>query len=72
MLISVVVCSLVSERHLPRLRDSLLACPEEDLSTMSDYDFRTPLHIAAKIGSVEIVRFLIHRGSKVNAVDRWN
>jgi len=71
LLMSVVVCSIVSECNLLRLRDSLLACPGEDVSSMHDYDFRTPLHIAAKNGSAEIVRFLIQRGSKINALDRW-
>ncbi len=56
---------------LPRLRDALMECPEEDLSEMRDYDQRTPLHVAATNGSVEIVRFLLHRGAKVNSVDRW-
>jgi ankyrin repeat protein len=53
------------------LRDALLACPCEDVSTMQDYDFRTPLHFAAKNGHTEIVRFLILRGCNVNALDRW-
>ena len=39
---------------------------------MQDYDFRTPLHYAARHGHAEIVRFLILRGSNINALDRWN
>lgn len=68
---SVVVCSLVAEGNIDRLRDSLLACPGEDVATMQDYDFRTPLHFAAKHGHADIVRFLIQRGANVNAMDRW-
>ncbi len=38
---------------------------------MQDYDFRTPLHIAAGLNRIEIAVFLINRGAKVNAQDRW-
>lgn len=36
-----------------------------------DYDFRTPLHIAASRGKFEIAQYLINRGAKVNQCDRW-
>lgn len=36
-----------------------------------DYDFRTPLHLAASEGHVDICRFLVERGARVNRSDRW-
>lgn len=35
-----------------------------------DYDFRTPLHIAASFGRKEIVEYLLQKGAK-NMPDRW-
>ena len=43
----------------------------EDLSFYNDYDFRTPLHIAAVKDRAEIAYILINRGAKVNSIDRW-
>eukprot|EP00899_Mesostigma_viride_P007210 jgi/Mesvir1/16490/Mv10045-RA.1 len=37
----------------------------------SDYDKRTPLHVAAAEGKTEIVEFLIAHEADVNVVDRW-
>lgn len=34
-------------------------------------DFRTPLHLAASEGHVDICRFLVERGARVNRSDRW-
>ena len=45
MLITVLLCQLTDEGNLPKIRDILLGV--DDLSLMHDYDFRTPLHIAA-------------------------
>jgi glutaminase len=36
-----------------------------------DYDQRTPLHLAASYGHLEIVSFLVSVGIKVNPRDRW-
>mmetsp|Transcript_2886 Transcript_2886/g.4148 ORF Transcript_2886/g.4148 Transcript_2886/m.4148 type:complete len:650 (-) Transcript_2886:354-2303(-) len=36
-----------------------------------DYDRRTALHVAASEGNLNIVKFLIERGAKVNRSDRW-
>lgn len=49
---------------------SLLEYGKIDLS-LSDYDRRTPLHIAASEGQSEIVELLCEKGANVNAMDRW-
>ncbi len=69
MLISVILCNLVQEGNLQKIREMLISV--EDLSVIQDYDFRTPLHIAAVRDNAEIAQFLINRGAKVNALDRW-
>ena len=40
--------------------------------TMGDYDFRTPLHLAACAGSVEAAVVLLDHGADPNARDRWD
>ncbi len=49
---------------------SLLEYGKIDLNS-SDYDRRTPLHIAASEGQSEIVELLCEKGADVNATDRW-
>lgn len=39
---------------------------------LGDYDNRTPLHLAAAEGKLEVVKFLVENGANVNTVDRWN
>lgn len=36
-----------------------------------DYDRRTALHVAASEGHLELCKFLVRRGAKVNRSDRW-
>ena len=69
MLLSVLLCNLVQEGNLAKIRDVVASV--EDLSLIQDYDFRTPLHIAAVKDRVEIAQFLINRGAKINSLDRW-
>lgn len=42
-----------------------------DFVNFRDYDRRTPLHLAASEGQVEICEFLVEKGAKINRVDRW-
>lgn len=37
----------------------------------SDYDMRTPLHLAAAEGQTAIVEWFVNRGTEVNPRDRW-
>lgn len=37
----------------------------------SDYDRRTPLHVAASEGHADVVSLLLQYGAKTNKVDRW-
>lgn len=41
-----------------------------DLSR-GDYDKRTPMHLAAINGYIEIVEYLVEQGYDVNPKDRW-
>lgn len=36
-----------------------------------DYDNRTPLHLASAAGQIEVVKYLLKIGVKVNPMDRW-
>lgn len=41
------------------------------LVNFRDYDRRTPLHIAASEGHLDICEFLVHNGAMINRSDRW-
>ncbi len=38
---------------------------------ISDYDFRTPLHVAVSLGKLDMVTFLLSLNVPVSPVDRW-
>ena len=69
MLLSVILCNYVDEGNIHKVKDLLFSI--EDLNLIQDYDFRTPLHIAAVKNRSDIAHLLINRGAKVNAIDRW-
>jgi len=37
-----------------------------------DYDKRSPMHVAASLGNLAIVKALVENGANMNAKDRWN
>ena len=47
-----------------------LAC-DRTMSPCKDYDARTPLHIAAAKGDLDIIRFLLENGASVRARGCW-
>eukprot|EP01080_Neovahlkampfia_damariscottae_P010211 gene10211-2631_t len=59
--------SAIQNGNLTKVKNLILVSP--DLIDASDYDNRTPLHIAASIGDLEIVQFLLEAGADVNALD---
>ena len=48
-----------------------LLSQNEDLVNLPDYDFRTPLHLAASEGRAQVLKLLLKNGGKVDVVDRW-
>ncbi|KAJ1699520.1 hypothetical protein LUZ63_008032 [Rhynchospora breviuscula] len=44
---------------------------DKDLVNARDYDRRTPLHVAALHGWIDVARCLLDHGADVNAQDRW-
>jgi len=61
------MCKHASEGNI----QALMECKERGISLdAADYDFRTPLHLAAAVGNGEVVRWLIENGAKLT-VDRF-
>lgn len=68
--ISNTLCQAAANGDLITIKKLLEENKDTDINK-GDYDYRTPLHLAAAEGKLEAVKFLIERGAKVNALDRF-
>jgi lysophospholipase len=67
-LVPVLLCSAAAIGDVAGLEQLIGAGGEVDAS---DYDGRTPLHLAAAGGHLSAVYLLLGRGARVQVVDRW-
>src|SRR5690606_4463750 len=67
VLLPVLICSLASEGALGALKSMNLG----KLVNISDYDKRTPLHLAASSGHLHVVEYLVSQGADISAKDRF-
>ena len=70
VLFTMILTSYAAEGDAPRLQALLTANPSWDRS-LSDYDWRTPLHLAACSGSNICVGILLAHGVRIDPKDRW-
>lgn len=65
-------CSLLHQAALGnQIVLEMLILERPELVNFRDYDRRTPLHIAASEGQLDICRYLVEKGARINRVDRW-
>jgi len=62
------LCDLVMKNEAAKLKLHFLAGVDVNVA---DYDQRTPSHIAAAEGNVELAKVLLHHGANFSAVDRF-
>ena len=62
-------CTAAHLGDLAKLKEVVDEHP--DVLSGSDYDLRTPLHVAASQGNLEVVQYLLEKGANANAEDRW-
>ena len=63
-----ILCRLVEEGNIELLQKWIIG--GVDINS-ADYDRRTPLHIAAADGKIEIVQLLLSNGGNPALEDRW-
>jgi lysophospholipase len=66
--LAVAMCTLAGAGDLEQVRRLVDAGAD---ASIGDYDWRTPLHLAASEGHLDLAQFLLDRGAIINAVDRW-
>ena len=54
-----------------RKAHEVLGAEDPDNVNQVDYDYRTPLHVAACEGHLELVKLLLKNGARPEAKDRW-
>ncbi|CAG8584921.1 6605_t:CDS:10 [Paraglomus occultum] len=68
----VLLCSAAGLNDLDGLHLLVESAGRSLLLNCTDYDGRTPLHIACSAGHYEIVQFLLQNGASVHVRDRFN
>ncbi|TNV73315.1 hypothetical protein FGO68_gene15843 [Halteria grandinella] len=75
ILMTVLQCRHIADNNFPRVKQMQMALEHllgpNAQRHLYDYDFRTPLHIAAGHGRMDMALYLLVRGANVNAKDRW-
>ena len=64
------LCALAARGDLDALKTLLASAPPNAIN-LTDYDGRSPLHLAAEEGHLATVRFIVELGGDVNCADRW-
>lgn len=66
-------CRFLHQTALGNLSElqAMLQQQQPSLVNFRDYDRRTPLHIAASEGHLEICQWLVDHGARINRSDRW-
>jgi len=64
----VLLCSSASQGDTDMLERLIYSRVDP---SASDYDSRSPMHLAAANGKIDALSFLISKGGDVNALDRW-
>eukprot|EP01065_Artemidia_motanka_P034998 TRINITY_DN42965_c0_g1_i1.p1 TRINITY_DN42965_c0_g1~~TRINITY_DN42965_c0_g1_i1.p1 ORF type:complete len:1568 (+),score=432.02 TRINITY_DN42965_c0_g1_i1:81-4784(+) len=71
-LMPTLLCTAAEDRELHQLEDIVSGHDEEEsrkLVSLSDYDGRTGLHLAASVGNVPAIEFLAARGAPLSSLD---
>ena len=64
---------LCSGASLGQVEDIEILLNEQGINPNAhDYDRRTPLHIAASDGQLEVAKLLVEFKASVNVLDRWH
>lgn len=69
--LTAILCSAAASGSVSDIQGVMEKHPNINLNEANE-DKRTPLHLAASEGNLEIVRFLVENGADVNMEDRWN
>lgn len=70
-------CKVLQQAALGNLHKLMILLDEggpkkkKSLINFRDYDRRTPLHVAASEGHLEICKYLVENGARINRSDRW-